>query len=103
MNQFTKTFRKVQKQHAEVCESKGFFDSPVDPIRLLALIHSEVSELLAVYRAQSFCLTHAEEELADIILRSMDFATRNNLDLAEAVLNKIEKNKDRKYLHGKRF
>lgn len=44
--------------------------------------------------------TSEEEELADVILRTMDYAFANKLRIAEAILAKAEYNKTREYRHG---
>lgn len=42
-------------------------------------------------------------ELADIVIRAMDFAEEFGIDLAAAVEEKISYNKTREYRHGKQF
>lgn len=82
-------------------EKKGFIwnietDIPV----CLCLIHSEISEALEAYRDDK----PLGEELADVIIRTLDLADRLNVDIDREVKNKIEKNKLRGYRHGrKRF
>ena len=44
-----------------------------------------------------------EEELADTVIRIMDYAFGNDLDIAGAIIAKIEYNKSREYMHGKSF
>ena len=44
-----------------------------------------------------------EAELADAIIRIMDFAQEYDLNLADAILAKHEYNKSRPYKHGKAF
>ncbi len=72
-------------------------------------ITGEVSELYEAYRANKLdapCdkkdtgLTCAEEELADIIIRTLDLASAMNVDIGEAILKKHEYNKSRSYRHG---
>jgi NTP pyrophosphatase (non-canonical NTP hydrolase) len=45
-------------------------------------------------------LTYIEEEMADIIFRTMDACGRLNVDIERAVLLKHEHNKSRAYRHG---
>jgi len=42
-------------------------------------------------------------ELADIIIRVFSYSHINNLPLEESLLEKIEYNKTREFLHGKKF
>ena len=44
-----------------------------------------------------------EEELADVIIRIMDYAFGKDLDVAGAILAKIEYNQSREFMHGKTF
>jgi NTP pyrophosphatase (non-canonical NTP hydrolase) len=86
--------------------NKGFHDNPVENGTRLALMHSEISEALEALRhgnppsdkipAFSGC----EEELADCIIRIMDFAGVNRLKIAEAVIAKMEYNRGREHMHG---
>tara|TARA_R110000782_G_scaffold116486_1_gene206536 strand:+ start:879 stop:1214 length:336 start_codon:yes stop_codon:yes gene_type:complete len=75
----------------------------------IALIHSEISEALEALRQNNpssnkiIEFSSLEEELADAMIRIMDFAFASNLDLAGAILAKIEYNKGREFLHGKAF
>lgn len=47
--------------------------------------------------------TGEEEELADCIIRILDYAGGYHLRLAEAVVAKMEYNRTRPYKHGKRY
>jgi len=75
----------------------------------LALITSEVSEHLEAMRhgnpqSDKIPFSNAEEEAADVIIREMDLATRENWDIPGAILSKIHMNAGRKFKHGgKRF
>ena len=42
-------------------------------------------------------------ELADIVLRTFDLAEGLNIDIEEAILVKMEMNRNRKRKHGKLF
>lgn len=64
----------------------------------LALIHSEISEALEAFRAgdrEGF-----EEEMADGLIRILDVTHGMGIDLAGAVLAKLEKNRTRGHRHG---
>jgi NTP pyrophosphatase (non-canonical NTP hydrolase) len=43
------------------------------------------------------------EELADTVIRIMDLAGSLRLDLADAIIKKIDYNRTRPHKHGKRF
>ncbi|HHX62330.1 MAG TPA: nucleotide pyrophosphohydrolase [Epulopiscium sp.] len=67
----------------------------------LALIHSEVSEALEALRVGD--MENFAEELADVVIRVADTAGGLGIDLEGEITNKMEKNKVRGYMHGKRF
>lgn len=79
-------------------------------------IHGEVSELWEAYRRSALAelcdkadkmellglepLTNEEEELADTIIRALDYAKRRNLNIGKAVAVKHAYNVTRPYRHG---
>nr|WP_244990372.1 MazG-like family protein [Clostridium algidicarnis] len=67
----------------------------------LMLIVSEVSEALEGLRKDD--RDNFKEELADIVIRTCDLAGGLDIDLEAEILNKMEKNKNRLYKHGKAF
>jgi NTP pyrophosphatase (non-canonical NTP hydrolase) len=94
----------------DIASEKGFWvDKPDINFMLakLALIHSEVSETLEALRKQQGPVA-VEEELADILIRLLDFvdgAKRTgwadpNVYFEDVVRMKIEKNRYRPKKHG---
>lgn len=93
---------------------KGFYepyyhmdeaDHIVFYLKQLAMIHSEVSEVLEAMRKEK---GHdvVVEELADIMIRVMDFwaflsqTHYTNRSLANAIVEKMQKNTERPKMHG---
>lgn len=64
----------------------------------IALVHSELSEMLEAFRNAD--RENFEEEMADVILRLASIAHGFGVDLDAAVARKIEKNRERPYRHG---
>lgn len=72
------------------------------------LIVSEVSEAMEADRKNLDsdkipAFTGVEEELADAIIRILDFSQQNGLRLADAIIAKMQYNLTRPYMHGKKY
>ncbi len=95
----------------ETAIEKGFWDSPKNFDVLgnkLALVHSEVTEVLEAIRKNKGS-EEIVEEMADILIRTLDlYASMRNAgfvdhSLDECLFKKMGKNKDRPKLHGNLF
>lgn len=95
----------------ETAKEKGFWEGQYSYDKIgnkIALVHSEVTEVLEAIRKNQGS-EKIVEEMADIIIRLLDIyaAMRNenqvSHSLDEVLENKINKNKDRPRLHGNLF
>jgi NTP pyrophosphatase (non-canonical NTP hydrolase) len=95
----------------ETAIEKGFWNSPknFDVFgNKLALVHSEVTEVLEAIRKNKGS-EEIVEEMADVLIRTLDlYASMRNAgfvehNLDECLFKKMEKNKDRPKLHGNLF
>lgn len=95
----------------EIAIEKGFWDGEISHDKIgnkLALVHSEVTEVLEAIR-KSQGSEKVVEEIADVIIRLLDvYAAMRNEEqvlhsLDEILEAKINKNKERPKLHGNLF
>lgn len=107
--EFEKLFREAQAEVFLIAKDHGFHERDIDDGRILCLIHSEISEALEALRKgnpqDEHCPAYSslEVELADAIIRIMDYAGMRGLDVAGAIRAKMAYNKTRPYKHGKKF
>ena len=105
---FIKSFTMISSVVKNICDEHGFDIDKLGDGMAIALMHSELSEALQYIRNEKTSdhispFTGVEEELADVIIRIMHYASHYKLDLASAIITKILYNDKRPYKHGKKF
>lgn len=111
------TLKQLQKLCHTIAIEKGFWDED-DTLEkyfigqkkdtrnngeMIALMHSELSEALEELRKEKCNIKLVAEELADCVIRILDFCEGRGIDLDKAINKIVKRNKKRPYKHGKKF
>ena len=103
---FAEIFNKVAEDVHQIAISKGWWENDRNDGELISLMHAELSEALEALRAGNPSDDHIHEfngvetELADVIIRIMDYAGARGYRVGQAIEAKINYNKGRSYKHG---
>lgn len=104
---FQREFKRVQLKVHKCALDHGFWEAHITKGDKIALMHSELSEVLEAVRKPSMRDSHLPHlhpeavELADCIIRIMDYAQKHALDVAGAIIEKSNYNENRPHKHGK--
>jgi NTP pyrophosphatase (non-canonical NTP hydrolase) len=106
LNELARECYEISKDHGfwdhrRTGYNKDEFLNPSIYPEKLALIHSEISEMLDALRDGDHA--HEEEEATDVLIRLLDYAAERKFDMDKAVMAKMEKNRNRPYKHGRQF
>lgn len=87
----------------------GFWPEGRNDAECIALMHSELSESLEALRSGNPPsekipgYSNLAEELADTVIRILDFAYSKDISLGHVILAKMAHNDGRPYKHGRKF
>lgn len=106
-------FNELADEIHAINREKGFYErewvggvnygvlNPSLPAEKMMLVVSECAEVLETLRDKDS--EHEAEEVADIVIRTLDYASWRGIDLDAEVQKKMETNRARPQLHGRAF
>ena len=118
MDQIEEVFKELQAICHAAARGKGFWKHKREGSEVMdalvatekiALMHSELAEALEGLRDSNPAsekipeFSQVEEELADTIIRVLDYAGSENFNIGAAIVAKLKHNQGREELHGRAF
>lgn len=107
MSDFTKSLSDMQKQVHKLAREKGWYDMPRTSLEIHMLIVSEIAEATEEVRNKTKPIYRTGPkykgeliELADAVIRILDYCEYQGYDLGAAIEMKNEFNRTRSYRHG---
>lgn len=101
------TLTELQKEIYSINKANGWHESERRPLEYHALITSEVAEATECVRngEPEYYFSKGKPlgestEIADVIIRCLDYATSKDWDMEEIIKAKLEYNKTRGFRHG---
>jgi NTP pyrophosphatase (non-canonical NTP hydrolase) len=99
VNALSKEINEINRNNGwKVVTKEDWGDSEYKIPAIIALITSEASEALEAFRKNDY--ENFKEELADVIIRTLDCCGGLDIDIEEEIMKKMEKNRQRSYRHG---
>jgi len=100
------TMAQMQAAIHKTAREKGWWDEPRETGTCFMLMVTELAEAMEGYREGNphsdkiAPFSQIEEELADVIIRILDYAEANSFEIEKALRAKMAYNETRPYRHG---